>query len=186
MSRVIAGTYGGRRLRTPPGQGTRPTSDRVREALFSTLDSLTRLGDAWVADLYAGSGAVGLEAASRGAGRVTLVESAPAAVRAVRANIAALGVGEIVTLVTTPVERAVAAPAAEPYDVIFADPPYDLPDDDLASVLAAIGANGWLAVDGLLVVERSTRSPAPAWPAVVTPGRGRRYGETTLWYGRRS
>jgi 16S rRNA (guanine(966)-N(2))-methyltransferase RsmD len=186
MSRVIAGTYGGRRLRTPPGQGTRPTSDRVREALFSTLDSLTDLDDAWVADLYAGSGAVGLEAASRGAGHVTLVESAPAAARAARANIAALGVGDLVTLVTTTVERAVAAPPARPYDVVFADPPYDLPDDDLASVLAAIGAHGWLTADGLLVVERSTRSPEPAWPEVVTSGRGRRYGETTLWYGRRS
>lgn len=186
MSRVIAGTFGGRRLQTPPGQGTRPTSDRVREALFSSLDSLTDLTDAWVADLYAGSGAVGLEAASRGAGHVTLVESAPAAARVARANIAALGVGGIVTLATTTVERAVAAPPAEPYDVIFADPPYDLPDADLASVLAAIGAHGWLAVDGLLVVERSTRSPEPAWPDVVTPGRGRRYGETTLWYGRRS
>ncbi|GAA0962167.1 16S rRNA (guanine(966)-N(2))-methyltransferase RsmD [Virgisporangium aurantiacum] len=186
MSRVIAGVFGGRRLQTPPGQGTRPTSDRVREALFSTLDSLTHLEDAWFADLYAGSGAVGLEAASRGAARVTLVESAPAAGRAVRANIAALGVGEACTLVTTRVEQAVAAPPPEPYDVIFADPPYDLPDDALASVLAAIGANGWLATDGLLVVERSTRSPEPTWPDVVTPGRGRRYGETTLWYGRRS
>lgn len=186
MSRVIAGVFGGRRLQTPPGQGTRPTSDRVREALFSTLDSLTHLDGAWVADLYAGSGAVGLEAASRGAVHVTLVESAPAAARAVRANIAALGVGEIATLVATTVERAVAAPPAGPYDVIFADPPYDLTDADLASVLAAIGANGWLAVDGLLVVERSTRSPEPTWPDVVTPGRGRRYGETTLWYGRRS
>ncbi|WP_203929229.1 16S rRNA (guanine(966)-N(2))-methyltransferase RsmD [Virgisporangium ochraceum] len=186
MSRVIAGTYGGRRLQTPPGQGTRPTSDRVREALFSTLDSLTDLDEARVADLYAGSGAVGLEAVSRGAGHVTLVESAPAAVRAVRANIAALGVGGVVTLVTTAVERAVAAPPAQPFDVIFADPPYDLPDADLASVLAAIGANGWLADDGLLAVERSTRSPEPTWPDVVTSGRGRRYGETTLWYGRRS
>jgi 16S rRNA (guanine(966)-N(2))-methyltransferase RsmD len=158
----------------------------VREALFSSLDSLTDLGDAWFADLYAGSGAVGLEAASRGAGHVTLVERNPAAARAARANIAALGVGDVVTLLTTTVERAVATAPAQAFDVIFADPPYDLPDDDLASVLATIGANGWLAPDGLLVIERSTRSPEPAWAGVVTPGRGRRYGETTLWYGRRT
>jgi 16S rRNA (guanine(966)-N(2))-methyltransferase RsmD len=195
LSRIIAGSAGGRRISMPAGAGTRPTTDRVREAIFSAIaawagtsaaapqEALTGLA---FCDLYAGSGAVGLEAASRGAVHVTLVEAHPAAARVARANIAALGVGGVVTLMTTTVERAVAVPAAEPYDVIFADPPYDLPDDDPASVLAAIGANGWLAVDGLLVVERSTRSPEPTWPGVVTPGRGRRYGETTLWYGRRS
>jgi 16S rRNA (guanine(966)-N(2))-methyltransferase RsmD len=186
MSRVIAGVFGGRRLQTPPGQGTRPTSDRVREALFSALASMTDLDGCRFADLYAGSGAVGLEAASRGAARVLLVEAHPAAARSVRANIATLNAGAVATLVTTKVEQAVAARPDEPYDVIFADPPYDLSGADLASVLAAIGVNGWLADDGVLVVERSTRSPEPTWPDVVTVSRSRRYGETTLWYGRRS
>ncbi len=186
MSRVIAGVFGGRRLQTPPGQGTRPTSDRVREALFSTLDSMIDLDGARFADLYAGSGAVALEAASRGAARVTLVEAHPQAARVARANIAALKAGAVAALTTAKVEQAVAARPDEPYDVIFADPPYDTGDDDLASVLAAIGANGWLADDGVLVVERSTRSPEPTWPDVVTVSRSRRYGETTLWYGRRS
>jgi 16S rRNA (guanine(966)-N(2))-methyltransferase RsmD len=183
---VIAGTYGGRRLQTPPGQGTRPTSDRVREALFSSLDSMVDLDGARVADLYAGSGAVGLEAASRGAARVLLVEAHPAAARAVRANIATLKAGAVATLAATKVEQAVAAAPDEPYDVIFADPPYDLGEAALAGVLAALAGNGWLAPEGVLVVERSTRSPEPAWPDVVTVTRGRRYGETTLWYGRRS
>jgi 16S rRNA (guanine(966)-N(2))-methyltransferase RsmD len=186
MSRVIAGVFGGRRLQTPPGQGTRPTSDRVREALFSTLASMIDLDGIRFADLYAGSGAVGLEAVSRGAARVHLVEAHPQAARAVRANIAALKAGAIATLATTKVEQAVAARPDEPYDVIFADPPYDLSGADLAGVLAALAGNGWLAPEGVLVVERSTRTPEPAWPDVVTVTRGRRYGETTLWYGRRS
>jgi 16S rRNA (guanine966-N2)-methyltransferase len=186
MSRVIAGTFGGRRLQTPPGQGTRPTSDRVREALFSTLETMVGLDGARFADLYAGSGAVGLEAVSRGASRVLLVEAHPAAARAARTNIATLNAGAVATLATTKVEQAVAAPPDEPYDVIFADPPYDLGEKDLAGVLAALAANGWLAPDAVLVVERSTRTPEPTWPQVVTVTRGRRYGETTLWYGRRS
>jgi 16S rRNA (guanine966-N2)-methyltransferase len=186
VTRIIAGEYGGRRLVTPGGADTRPTSDRVREALFSTLDTMTDLGGAWVADLYAGSGAVGLEAVSRGASRVLLVEADPRAARAVRENIAALGAGASATLTTTRVERAVAAKPEREFDVVFADPPYDLGEGELAGVLTDLAANGWLATDAVLVVERATRSPEPAWPAGVTPDRGRRYGESTLWYGRRS
>jgi 16S rRNA (guanine966-N2)-methyltransferase len=186
LTRIIAGEFGGRRLVTPSGADTRPTSDRVREALFSTLATMIDLDRARVADLYAGSGAVGLEALSRGASHVLLVEAGPKAARAARANIAALGAGAVATLTTTTVERAVAARPEEAFDVIFADPPYGLADDDLAAVLAALAANGWLAPGAVLVVERSTRSPEPAWPAQVTPDRGRRYGESTLWYGRRS
>jgi 16S rRNA (guanine(966)-N(2))-methyltransferase RsmD len=186
MTRLIAGAWGGRRLVTPDGRDTRPTSDRVREALFSTLSTMVDLAGARVADLYAGSGAVGLEAASRGASHVLLVEAEAKAARAARANIAALGAGAAVTLATAKVELAVAAGPGGPYDVIFADPPYGLGDDDLAAVLAALAANGWLGEDAVLVVERATRSAEPKWPAGVTAGRSRRYGETTLWYGRRS
>jgi 16S rRNA (guanine966-N2)-methyltransferase len=186
LTRIIAGEYGGRRLVTPGGVDTRPTSDRVREALFSTLDTMIDLDGAGVADLYAGSGAVGLEAVSRGASRVLLVESDPRAARAARQNIAALGAGASATLSTTRVERAVAAKQERAFDVVFADPPYELADDDLAGVLADLAANGWLAPDAVLVVERATRSPEPVWPVGVTPDRGRGYGESTLWYGRRS
>jgi 16S rRNA (guanine966-N2)-methyltransferase len=185
LTRVIAGEYGGRRLVTPSGSGTRPTSDRVREALFNTLGTMIELTGARVADLYAGSGAVGLEALSRGAARVLLVEADPRAARAARANIAALG-ASAATLTTTAVERALAARPPHEFDVVFADPPYDLGDGDLADVLAAAAANGWLAAGAVLVVERSSRSPEPVWPRDVTPDRGRRYGETVLWYGRRS
>jgi 16S rRNA (guanine966-N2)-methyltransferase len=186
MTRLIAGEWGGRRLVTPAGQDTRPTSDRVREALFSTLSTMVDLAGARVADLYAGSGAVGLEAASRGASHVRLVEAEAKAARAARANVAALGAGAVVTLITGRVEQAVAADPGEPFDVIFIDPPYGLGDDDLAAVLATLAASGWPGEDAVLVVERSTRSPEPKWPAGVTAGRSRRYGETTLWYGRRS
>jgi 16S rRNA (guanine(966)-N(2))-methyltransferase RsmD len=184
LTRIIAGEFGGRRLVTPSGAGTRPTSERVREALFSTLATMIDLDGARVADLYAGSGAVGLEALSRGASRVLLVEADARAARAARANIAALGAGAI--LLATTVERAVATKPDHEFDAIFADPPYAVSDADLAAVLADLAAHGWLAPGGVLVVERSSRSPEPGWPEGVTPDRGRRYGESTLWYGRRS
>jgi 16S rRNA (guanine(966)-N(2))-methyltransferase RsmD len=186
VTRIVAGVYGGRRLVTPDGRDTRPTADRVREALFNTLEAMSGLAGTRFADLYAGSGAVGLEAASRGASRVLLAEAGSAAARAARSNIAALGAGVEVTLATVKVEQLVAKAPDEPFDIVFADPPYSLGDDPLAEVLADLAGNGWLAADGVLVVERATRSPEPGWPAGVVPGRGRRYGETTLWYGRRS
>jgi 16S rRNA (guanine966-N2)-methyltransferase len=186
VTRIVAGVHGGRRLATPDGRGTRPTADRVREALFSTIDTLVDLDGARFADLYAGSGAVGLEAASRGAAHVLLVESDAGAARTARANIAALGVRAVVTLTTARVEQVVAAPPDEAYDVIFADPPYPLTDDALTRVFADIAGHGWLAPDALVVIERATRSPEPVWPVGVAALRGRRYGETTLWYGRAS
>jgi 16S rRNA (guanine966-N2)-methyltransferase len=186
MSRIVAGTLGGRRLATPPGRGTRPTSDRVREALFSALEAMTDLRGARFADLYAGSGAVGLEAASRGAAHVLLVESDPRAARTARANVASLGAGPVARLVAARVEQALAAPPDAPYDVVFADPPYDLDDASLGAVLAALVEHGWLHPDAVVVVERSTRSAPVPWVPGITAERGRRYGETTLWYGRRS
>src|SRR3954452_17871775 len=126
MTRIVAGSHGGRRLVTPPGAGTRPTSELVREALFSSLEVLTDIHGARFADLYAGSGAVGLEAASRGAAAVLLVESGPPAVRALRANIEALGLGQRCRLATAKVATVLAGPAVEPFDVVFADPPYAL------------------------------------------------------------
>jgi 16S rRNA (guanine966-N2)-methyltransferase len=183
VTRVVAGAARGRRLAVPPGQGTRPTSDRAREALFSSLESLI---GAWagrrVLDLYAGSGAVGLEALSRGAAHATLVEADPKAVRTISANVATVAVpGAEVR--QGRVERVVAAELPGPaYDVVFADPPYDLADADLAAVLAALRPS--LADDAVVAVERATRGGEWRWPDGFTGLRSRRYGEATLWYGR--
>ena len=191
MTRIIAGAHGGRRLAAPAGTQTRPTSDRVREAFFSSLGTMTELADARFADLYAGSGAVGLEALSRGAAYVLLVESDPRAARIIRDNIVALRAGTAARLVTGKVAAVLAgAPDGGPYDVVFADPPYSLSDDEVAGVQQALLAGGWLAPDAVVVFERSTRTAvagAPlSWVDGITAERSRRYGETTLWYGRRS
>ncbi len=186
MTRIVAGSRGGRRFDAPPGQGTRPTSDRVREALFSTLGSLTTLAGCRFADLYAGSGAVGLEAASRGAAVVLLVESDPRAARVIRANIRALDLAAACRLRPTTVLAALSAGGEEPFDVVFADPPYAVGEDEIAALLDGLVAHGWLAPGAVLAVERSSRSPEPRWPQYVTSARARRYGESTLWYGRRA
>ena len=184
MTRVIAGAARGRRLAVPAGRGTRPTSDRAREGLFSTLESLLgSLAGRRVADLYAGSGAVGLEARSRGASFVLLVEKDAVAVRVLRTNVATLGLDGVVVSAGA-VERVVAGEADAPYDVVFLDPPYDLPAARLSDVVAGLQGNGWLAPHGVLVVERASRDPQWRWPAGVLAVRDRRYGEATLWYGR--
>jgi 16S rRNA (guanine966-N2)-methyltransferase len=185
MTRIIAGLAGGRRLVTAAGRATRPTSDRTREGLFGTVLAIRgNLDGSAVADLYAGSGAVGLEALSRGAVDVMLVESDPRAAAVIRTNIAALGLAGA-RLVTGAVERVLAAgPAgARPRDFVFADPPYALADDELARVLTLLRAHGWLAPGALVAVERATRSGAPTWPSGYEPVRSRKYGEATLWYG---
>jgi 16S rRNA (guanine966-N2)-methyltransferase len=187
MTRIIAGTYGGRRLAAPAGARTRPTSDRVREALFSSLEAMTDLSGARFADLYAGSGAVGLEALSRGARHALLVESEPRAARVIRGNIAALGVGAVARLITGTVNQVVCGPRdGDPYCVVFADPPYTVPDDEVTGVQRALVAGGWLAADAVVVIERATRTPPVTWVDGITADRSRHYGETTLWYGRRS
>ena len=180
----MAGRYGGRRLTTAAGQQTRPTSDRVREALFSTLDSQLDLDGARFLDLFAGSGAIGLEALSRGAASVLLVEHDQKAVKVVRANIAALGAkaAKIVTGKVAPVLHG--GNPGDPYDIVYADPPYHLSESELTTVLKALTDGGWLADGAVVVLERSSRSPEPAWVEGITGERGRRYGETTLWYGR--
>ena len=191
MTRIIAGAHGGRRLAAPAGAQTRPTSDRVREALFSSLGTMTELAGARFADLYAGSGAVGLEALSRGAAHVLLVESDARAARIIRDNIVLLRVGAAARLVTGKVGAVLgASPGGGPYDVVFADPPYALGDEEVTEVQQALLAGGWLAPDAVVVFERSTRTvvrgAALGWVDGITAERSRRYGETTLWYGRRS
>jgi 16S rRNA (guanine(966)-N(2))-methyltransferase RsmD len=186
VSRIVAGILGGRRLATPPGRGTRPTSDRVREALFSALGTMVDLSGARVADLYAGSGAVGLEAASRGAAHVLLVEADPRAARIARDNVTALGMRDVARVAAAKVEQMLASPPDEPFDVVFADPPYAVPDAAIDAMLAKLIENGWLAEGAVVVVERSSRDAPVRWVQGITDERSRRYGETTLWYGRRS
>lgn len=185
MTRIIAGALGGRRLATLPGAHTRPTSDRVREALFSALDSVTEVSGARFADLYAGSGAVGLEAYSRGAAHVLMVESDRKAARVTRENVAAVGAGRVARLAVAPVARVLAeGPADGAYDIVFADPPYAASEKDIDVMLAALTNGDWLAPGAVVVVERSSRGREPAWPDGLTGLHGRRYGETTLWYAR--
>jgi 16S rRNA (guanine966-N2)-methyltransferase len=191
MTRIIAGAHGGRRLSAPAGAQTRPTSDRVREAFFSALETMVDLNGARFADLYAGSGAVGLEALSRGATFALLVEADARAARVIRDNIVALKAGESARLITGKVAQVVAMPPeGGPFDVVFADPPYAVPDDEVAELQQALVDNGWLAPDAALVLERSTRTAVRgeplSWVEGITADRSRRYGETTLWYGRRS
>jgi 16S rRNA (guanine(966)-N(2))-methyltransferase RsmD len=152
--------------------------------LFSALESQTDLEGARFADLYAGSGAVGLEAYSRGAAHVLVVESGAKAARVIRANVAALGADGVVELVVSNVDRVVRGRSAAPYDVVFADPPYAVTDDEVAGVLDGLVARGWLAPGAVVVVERASRSAGPAWPAGVVAERSKKYGETTLWYAR--
>jgi 16S rRNA (guanine966-N2)-methyltransferase len=183
MTRIIGGTAGGRRLKAPAGERTRPTSDRVREALFSSLDSeLGSLTGLRFLDLYAGSGAVGLEARSRGAGVVTLVEQDRRTAALIQANLSSLGFRRV-ELLTAAVGRVLSGPPRAPYDVVFLDPPYPLAESEVAANLAALVTHGWLAGGALVVVERSSRSPEPDWPAGLAAIRSRKYGETTLWYG---
>jgi 16S rRNA (guanine966-N2)-methyltransferase len=191
MTRIIAGAHGGRRLAAPAGSQTRPTADRVREAYFSALGTMTDLDGARFVDLYAGSGAVGLEALSRGAAYALLVEADGKAARAIRDNIVALRVGDAARLVTGKVAQVLAGPPdGGPFDVVFADPPYAVSDDEVAEVLQALVAHGWLAPGAVVTVERATRTAVRgeplSWVDGITPERSRRYGETTLWYGRRS
>ena len=191
MTRVIAGSARGRRLAVPPA-GTRPTSDRVREAVFSAVQSrLGSLGGLHVVDLYAGSGAVGLEALSRGAAHALLVERDRRALDVLRANVATLALPGAVVLasdVATLVLHEPPATASPPYDLAFLDPPYDVPDADVESVLAGLAGHGWLADGALVLVERARRRSALTWPDGYEVDRDRIYGETlvrsALWYGR--
>ncbi len=184
MTRIIAGFAGSLAL-TVPGAGTRPTSDRVREAIFSALESRDAIRDARVVDLYAGSGALGLEAASRGAASVTFVERNPAAAKACRDNAARVArnapAGRALTLdiIAKPVQTVLDA-GGGPWDLALLDPPYDFGDDELARALGALGPS--LSPAATVLVERSSKAPEPAWPAGMTLDRRKVYGDTTLWW----
>ena len=159
--------------------------------MFATVSSiLGPLAGSRVLDLYAGSGAVGLEALSRGAEHVLLVENGARAARVIRQNIDAIGLPGA-TVITDRVERVLArGPAQAPgsgaaarYDVVFADPPYALAEEDVSRMLALLAAGAWLAPGALVIVERATRSGPVRWPDGFVPDRARKYGEATFWYG---
>lgn len=187
MTRIIAGRARGRRLHVPRS-GTRPTSDRVREALFASIESkLATEGRTWsdvaVCDMWAGSGAIALEAWSRGAGRVLAIDKAKASVDAIGSNIDALGAREV-SVVRASVSHAVQSPPpGGSFDVVFADPPYDESDESIRSDLTCAFASNWFAPEGLVVVERGVRSVSPL-PESIGYEEIRPYGDTALWYGR--
>lgn len=181
MTRIVAGSAKGRTLAVPKS-GTRPTSERVREALFSRLDHMNVLEGATVLDLFAGTGALGLEALSRGAARATLVEKASAAARVASANVRATGLPARV--VTADVRAYLGARSGEALtgenDLVFIDPPYDIPEGDMTTVLSAL--TPWVGPDSLIVVERSTRAPAPTWPPFLVLEDTRAWGETVAYF----
>ncbi|MFC4602286.1 16S rRNA (guanine(966)-N(2))-methyltransferase RsmD [Rhodococcus kronopolitis] len=178
MTRIVAGVAGGRRLKVP-AQGTRPTSERVREALFSSLSARIDLDGASVLDLYAGSGALGLEALSRGAEHVMMVDASAKAAAVVRENVAVLGLAGAVVR-TAPAAAVVAGAADREYDVVFLDPPYAVSEDEVAAVLGALVPGGWVGEGSLVVFERAVRAPETVWPTGFETGKVRKYGDTRV------
>lgn len=177
--RVIAGSAKGRTLRAPPGRGTRPTADRVREALFASLGPSLR--DAVVLDLWSGSGALAIEALSRGAQRAVLVERDRAAVSVLRANLAACGFTERAAVVAGDVRRFARRPRDGPFDLVLADPPYSAPAEEVWAVVADLHGAGALAAGAEVVVERGAKDPVPTPPSYLALDRVQPYGDTALW-----
>lgn len=180
MTRIIAGTAKGQRLDVPAG-GTRPTADRVRESLFSRLENWGVIEGSRVLDLYAGSGALALEALSRGARRATLVESAPKAARVAKQNAQKLGFGKQTEVRPQTVTTFLTASQAT-FDLVFLDPPYDLGEDDLTHVLELLAPR--LDVEATVVIERDVRSPQPTLPKALSLINGRSWGQAAAWFVR--
>jgi 16S rRNA (guanine966-N2)-methyltransferase len=167
-----------------PRTGTRPTTDRVRESLFNVLASRIDFAGASVLDLYAGSGALGLEALSRGATSAVFVESEHRAAAVIAQNIASLGVTAAVR--RGPVAAVLAGGADRPVDLVFADPPYDVGVTEITQMLTALVDGGWVAAGTVVVVERAASGPSHVWPDGWQPWQARRYGDTRLELGERT
>jgi 16S rRNA (guanine966-N2)-methyltransferase len=184
MTRIIAGAAGGSTLTSVPGTATRPTTDRVKEALFSRLEAYNAIHGAHVLDLFAGSGSLGVESASRGAAAVDLVESAerPAAVAQRNADLVNKVLGWTAARVHRMKVETYLDRAAEDlsWDLVFLDPPYPLEEAPLLDILASLVPH--LADGAVVVLERSARSPEPVWPAGLERFAEKKYGETRLWY----
>ncbi|WP_124054660.1 16S rRNA (guanine(966)-N(2))-methyltransferase RsmD [Arcanobacterium ihumii] len=181
MTRIVAGTAGGRNLKVPKS-GTRPTSERVREALFSRLDHYGYIRNCAVLDLFAGSGALGLEAASRGASSVVCVEAAGSAAKIITDNARVTGLK--ITVLNQKVETYLVSQAVPTFDLIFIDPPYAYTEDELAQVLGLAVLH--VAEDGMIVVERDKKSPEPQWPSGFELDDERKWGDTRVWSAIRS
>jgi 16S rRNA (guanine(966)-N(2))-methyltransferase RsmD len=165
-----------------PRNGTRPTTDRVRESLFNVLAARLDFEGAAVLDLYAGSGALGLEALSRGATSAVFVESDRRAAGVLAGNVRALGVTGA-EIRCAPVATTLASSTDRPARLVFADPPYEVASADVESVLAALSSGGWVAPGAVAVVERAASSAVLRWPQPWTADRDRRYGDTRLEFG---
>jgi 16S rRNA (guanine966-N2)-methyltransferase len=178
VTRIIGGVAGGRRIAVPP-RGTRPTTDRVRESLFNILTARRELTGLAVLDLYAGSGALGLEALSRGAASALFVESDPRAASVIARNIDTLGLGGA-TVRRGAVAAVLAAGTASAVDLVLADPPYEAGAAEVEAVLAALTAHGWVREGGVAVVERAAGGAPLTWPTGWSVWPQRVYGDTRL------
>jgi 16S rRNA (guanine966-N2)-methyltransferase len=185
VTRIVAGRWRSRRLAVPRGVGTRPSAERVREALAGSLQATGGLVGARVLDLWAGTGALGLELASRGASSAAFVERDRLALIALRANLVSFqeAGGPSLTVIAGDVLAAVPR-LTGPFDIVVADPPYELENAAVTEVLTALAAAGRLAAHADLIVERSTRSGEVDWPAPLCAVRTKKYGDTLLCYGR--
>jgi len=182
LTRIIAGSAGGRRITVPQqrsGRGTRPTTDRVRESLFNVLENRLDFGGLTVLDLFAGSGALGLEALSRGAASALFVESDHRAAAVISRNAADIGLtGAVVR--RGAVATVLAAGAPTPVELVFADPPYAVTAEDIDQMIRLLVENGWCTTDTVIVVERPTAAAEIGWPAGFSVWPTRRYGDTRL------
>jgi 16S rRNA (guanine966-N2)-methyltransferase len=180
--RVIAGSAGGLHLQAPKGGRSRPTTDRVRESLFASLDQHVGLDDAHVLDLFAGSGALGIEALSRGAARAVLVDKDVVAAQTIRRNLSVTKLAGRARVWRSSVAAFLGAapPAEAPFDLVFLDPPYLTTDGEVARVLEALAGEGWLQPEAAVVIERPSGSPAPELPERWGIGWQRSYGDTLV------
>lgn len=177
MTRIIAGAVRGHPLRVPQ-KGTRPTSERVREAMFSRLEHLGAIDGARVLDLYSGSGALGIEALSRGAASAVFVETNPGAARISQSNLKAAGFDDRGVVHTSSVRKFLTGRAPElPFHTVVADPPYDV---DEASEVLALLVDGWLSAEAVLMWEQPSKQPALTWPEGLRDLGARVYGEARL------
>ncbi|MDG4664780.1 16S rRNA (guanine(966)-N(2))-methyltransferase RsmD [Mycobacterium sp. 236(2023)] len=182
MTRIVAGSFGGRRIVVPQqksGRGTRPTTDRVREALFNLLSARIDFAGISVLDLYAGSGALGLESLSRGAASALFVESDARAAAVIEQNIATLG-ARGASVRRGSVSTVLASGATRPVDLVLADPPYEVGDDQVADVVATLVSAGWTAPGTVAVVERPASGREIAWPDGWSVWKPRKYGDTRI------
>jgi 16S rRNA (guanine966-N2)-methyltransferase len=183
--RIIAGLAKGRNLISPSG-ATRPTSDRAREALFSTLESeFGSINDLTVLDLYCGSGAVGAEALSRGAAVVYAVDNDEKATSVTRQNFALLenisGIGTT-SVITSSVGKFLDKTSELKFDVVFLDPPYDLPNNEIEKTLSSLVKNGFLKSSAIIAIERDSKSKRLNWPLGLKELKERKYGAATIFY----